>query len=73
MKKMWDVKVKKRVFKTKYLVIMYDLRYFHRGHKKLLLRWFGPYKIKEVFATNGTYSLHNLDGTNYPDWLIITN
>jgi hypothetical protein len=35
-KKAWDVKVKKRVFKTGDLVMMYDSRHFCRAHKKLL-------------------------------------
>ena len=61
------MKVKKWVFKTGNLVMMYDSRYFRRAYKKLLPKWFGPYEIKEVFVTNGTYSLRNLDGTNYPD------
>ena len=59
--------MKKRVFKTGDLVTMYDSRHFRRAHNRLLLKWFGPYEIKEVFATNGTYSLYNLDGTNNPD------
>ena len=46
---------------------MYDSRHFRRAHKKLLPKWFGPYEIKEVFTTNGTCSLRNLDRTNYPD------
>ena len=69
MKKAWDVKGKKRGFKTGNLVMMYDSRHFRRAHKKLLPKWFGPYKINEVFTTNGTYSLHNFDGTNYLDWV----
>ena len=67
MKKAWDARVKKRVFKVGDLVMMYDSRHFRRAHKKLLPKWFGPYEIKEVFTTNGTYSLRNLDGTPYPD------
>ena len=67
MKKVWNGKVKKRVFKIGDLVMMYDSRHFRRAHKKLLPKWFGLYEIKEVFTTNGTYSLRNLDGTNYPD------
>ena len=67
MKKAWDARMKKRVFKIGDLVMIYDSRHFRRAHKKLLPKWFGPYKIKEVFATNGTYSLRNLDGTPYPD------
>ena len=67
MKKAWDARMKKRVFKIGDLVMVYDSRHFRRAHKKLLPEWFGPYKIKEVFATNGTYSLRNLDGTPYPD------
>ena len=47
--------------------MMYDLRHFRRAHKKILPQWFGLYEIKEVFKTNGTYSLRNLDGINYPD------
>ena len=47
--------------------MMYDSRHFLRAHKKLLPKWFGPYEMKEVFVTNRTYSLRNLDGTNYPD------
>ena len=35
--------------------------------KKLLSKWFGPYKIKEVFVVNNTYYLCNLDETNYPN------
>ena len=61
------MKVKKREFKTGNLVMMYDSRHFHRGHIKLLSKWFGLYEIKEGFATNSTYFLRNLDGTNYPD------
>ena len=57
--------MKKRVFKTIELVMMYDSRYFHRAHKKFLPKWFVPYEIKIFFAKNGTYSLYNLDRTNY--------
>ncbi len=67
MKKTWDARVKKRVFKVGDLMMMYDSRHFRRAHKKLLPKWFGPYEIKEVFTTNGTYSLRNSDGTLYPD------
>lgn len=65
MKKTWVRKVKKRVFEVEDLVMMYDVRHFRRGHKNLLPKWFGPYEIKEVFVMNGTYFLHNLDGTDY--------
>ena len=66
-KKAWDANVKKRVYETGDLVMIYNSRHSHRAHKKLLSKWFGPYKLKDDFATNGTYSLRNLDGTNYPD------
>ena len=61
------MKVKKWMFKIRNLVMMYDSRHFRKAHKKLLSKWFGLYEIKEIFAINGTYSLRNLDGTNYPD------
>ena len=48
---------------------MYDSRHFRTAHKKLLPKWFGLNKIKEVFSTNGTYSLRNLDRVNYPVWV----
>ena len=35
-KKAWDAKVKKQVFKIGNLVMMYDSRHFRRAHKKLL-------------------------------------
>ena len=66
-KKAWDARVKKRIFKVGDLVMMYDSRHFRRAYKRLLPKWFGPYEIKEVFMTNGTYSLRNLDGTPYAD------
>ena len=66
MKKSWDTKVKKPVFEIQNLVMMDDSRHFHRAHKKLLPKWFGPYEIK-VFTTNGTYSWRNLNGINYLD------
>ena len=47
--------------------MIYDSRYFRKAHKKLLPEWFWLYEIEEVFATNNTYFLRNLDGTNYPD------
>lgn len=67
MKKLWDAKVKKRVFKTEELMMLYDSRHFRSAHKKLLIKCFGPNDDNEVFASNSTYSLLNLDDTNYLD------
>ena len=61
------MKVKKRVFEAVDLAMMYDSRHFCKAYKKLLAKWFRPYKIKEVHVENGTYSLRNLDGRNYLD------
>ena len=47
-KKSWDIKMEKQVLEARDLVMMYNSRLFCRIHKKLLPKWLGPYKIKEI-------------------------
>ncbi len=66
-KKAFDKKVKKREFKEGDLVMMFDARHHHKAYKKLLLKWFGPFIIRKVYADNGFYELENVNGSPYPD------
>jgi hypothetical protein len=59
--------VKNREFKESDLVMMFDVRHHHKIYKKLLLKWFGPFVIRKVFANNGSYELKNFDGLSYLD------
>jgi hypothetical protein len=41
--------------------MMFDIRHHHRAYMKLLLKWFRPFIIKEVFIDNGSYELENVN------------
>lgn len=45
------------------------LKILLNGLQKNVTQMVGPYDIQEVFMENGTYSLINLDGTDYPNWI----
>jgi len=66
-KKAFNKKVKKREFKESDLVMMFDVQHHRRAYKTLLLKWFGPFIIRKVYAHNGFYELENVDGSLYPD------
>jgi hypothetical protein len=59
--------VKKQEFKKGDLVMMFYVRHHYRAYKKLLLKWFGPFVIKNVFVDNGSYEFENVDGSPYPN------
>jgi len=46
---------------------MFDVQHHRRAYKTLLLKWFGPFIIRKVYAHNGFYELENVDGSLYPD------
>jgi hypothetical protein len=60
--KAWhDKHIKKKIFKEKDLVLMYDSKSFqHPG--KLRMHWLGPYKVKTV-TDGGVVQLKVLGGT----------
>ena len=67
-KKAFDARVKTKIFEKGDLVKEFDARHHKRVGKKLLPRWFGPYRVKEAHYDNGTYELEELDGT-YSHWV----
>jgi hypothetical protein len=65
-KKAFNKKVKKKEFKEGDLVMMFGTQHHHKAYKKLVLKWFGPFVIREVFTNNGSYELQNVNGSPYP-------
>ncbi len=66
-KKVFKKKVKKKEFTKGNLVMMFDVRHYHKAYKKLLPKWFGPFVIRKVFVDTGFYEFENVNGLPYLD------
>ena len=64
MKQAWNKRIKKfctKVFNEGDLMMVYDASHYNRAHRKLLSKWFGSYQIMQIYKSNSTYTLKNLD------------